>query len=140
MSSIAICNDAAANGGKFAKRNAETAKNTGMSIAVQSATPKERTLMTISIDLKEDLDAAAMDELRPQFESLAAGNSDVELDLSNVRFMDSSGVGGFVFLYKRLRASGHNLWLTGVTNQPRRLLSYVGLLDLASRADADVRS
>ena len=96
--------------------------------------------MTISIDLKEDLDAAAMEELRPQFESLAASPGDVELDLSNVRFMDSSGVGGFVFLYKRLRASGHNLWLTGVNNQPRRLLAYVGLLDLASRVDAGVRS
>ena len=96
--------------------------------------------MTGLIEMKEDLDAAAMDVLRPTFESLAVSTDDVELDLSGVRFIDSSGVGGIVFLYKRLRAGGHNLWLTGVNNQPRRLLEYVGLLNLASRPAAGVQS
>ena len=96
--------------------------------------------MTVLIEMKDDLDAAAMDTLRPTFETLAMSTDDVELDLSGVRFIDSSGIGGIVFLYKRLRAAGHNLWLTGVNNQPRRLLEYVGLLGLASRPADGVRS
>lgn len=89
--------------------------------------------MSVLLRLPEDLDAASMDELRPVLESLARRAEDVELDLAAVRFIDSSGVGGIVFLYKRLRAAGYNLWLTGVGNQPRRLLEYVGLLGLTTR-------
>ena len=92
--------------------------------------------MTISIELKEDLDAATMAGLKDTIESLAQSKSDVEFDLSKVQFIDSSGVGGFVYLYKRLRASGHNLWLHGANNQPKRLLTYVGLLSLTERPDA----
>jgi anti-anti-sigma factor len=90
--------------------------------------------MPALLRLPEDLDAASMEELRPTFESLARNADDVELDLSAVRFIDSSGVGGIVFLYKRLRAAGYNLWLTGVSSQPRRLLEYVGLLSLTTRS------
>ena len=50
--------------------------------------------MTISIELKEDLDAAAMTGLKETIESLAQSQSDVEFDLSKVQFIDSSGVGG----------------------------------------------
>ena len=89
--------------------------------------------MTISIELKEDLDAATMTDLKETIESLALSRSDVEFDISRVQFIDSSGIGGFVYLYKRLRANGHNLWLTGANNQPRRLLTYVGLLSLTER-------
>lgn len=96
--------------------------------------------MPVLLKLPEDLDAASMEELRPTFESLARSAEDIELDLSAVRFIDSSGVGGIVFLYKRLRAAGHNLWLTGVSSQPRRLLEYVGLLALATRPFEDARS
>lgn len=89
--------------------------------------------MSVLLELPEDLDAASMEELRSTFESLARNAGDVELDLSAVRFIDSSGVGGIVFLYKRLRAAGHSLWLTGVNSQPRSLLEYVGLLSLTTR-------
>ena len=89
--------------------------------------------MTIKVDMNEDLDAAAMEALRPKFEELSRSREDVELNLSAVRFIDSSGVGGIVFLYKRLSAGGVRLWLTGVNNQPRKLLEYVGLLPLAAR-------
>lgn len=96
--------------------------------------------MSVLLELPEDLDAAAMEGLRPTFEALARSADDVELDLSSVRFIDSSGVGGIVFLFKRLRASGHSLWLTHVGAQPRSLLAYVGLLPLTTRPIAGARS
>ncbi len=53
------------------------------------------------------------------FEELAAANDDVALDVSKVTFIDSSGVGGLVFLYKRLNAKGCKLELSGLAGQPR---------------------
>ncbi len=77
--------------------------------------------MTVSFEILEDMDAAGMRRLRPELERLADSGDDVELDLSRVDFIDSSGIGGIVFLYKRLRASGHDLRLCRVRAQPRKL-------------------
>lgn len=96
--------------------------------------------MTVFVEMKDDLDAAAMEQLRPRFEELATSREDVEIDLSSVRFIDSSGVGGIVYLYKRLTASGVRLVLTGANDQPRDLLDYVGVLSLASRSLEEVAS
>lgn len=96
--------------------------------------------MTVFVEMKDDLDAAAMEQLRARFEELAAGREDVEIDLSSVRFIDSSGVGGIVYLYKRLTAAGCRLVLTGASDQPRDLLDYVGVLSLASRSIEEVAS
>ena len=96
--------------------------------------------MTVFVEMKDDLDAAAMEQLRTKFEALAASGEDVEIDLSSVRFIDSSGVGGIVFLYKRLTAAGQRLFLTGANDQPRDLLDYVGVLSLASRPLGEVAS
>ena len=96
--------------------------------------------MTVFVEMKDDLDAAAMESLRPRFEALAQSREDVEIDLSAVRFIDSSGVGGIVYLYKRLTAAGRRLVLTGANDQPRDLLDYVGVLSLASRPLEEVAS
>ncbi len=96
--------------------------------------------MTVFVEMKDDLDAAAMESLRPRFEALAQSREDVEIDLSSVRFIDSSGVGGIVYLYKRLTAAGRRLVLTGANDQPRDLLDYVGVLSLASRPLEEVAS
>ncbi|WP_343563398.1 STAS domain-containing protein [Kiloniella sp. b19] len=44
------------------------------------------------------------------------------LDLSTVDFIDSSGIGSIVFLFKRLRVQNRELVLKGVHGQPARLL------------------
>jgi anti-anti-sigma factor len=46
-------------------------------------------------------DALAAEKLRPEFDRLATSSSgDLTLDLSGVDFIDSSGIGAIVFLYK----------------------------------------
>ena len=70
----------------------------------------------------DPFDAAAVAELRPRFDRIAeSGSGDLILDFSNVDFVDSSGVGVVVFLYKRLAARGARLIVVGLRGHPRKL-------------------
>ncbi|MEW6125211.1 MAG: STAS domain-containing protein [Pseudomonadota bacterium] len=82
------------------------------------------------VEITEDMDAAAMTRLKPVFEDLASGADDVTLDLTGVDFVDSSGIGGLVFLYKRLRLAGRQLRLRGAAGQPLQLIRHLRLADL----------
>ena len=74
--------------------------------------------------LDGDFDALGAGAVRPAFEELVVeGETDVVVDLSGVRFMDSSGIGALVFLYKRLVAAGRGLELVGLEGQPLELVS-----------------
>jgi anti-anti-sigma factor len=81
--------------------------------------------MTTIYMVQGSLDAASVTALKSDFETLAGEGGDVVLDLSQTDFLDSSGVGAIVFLYKRLNASGHRLELQGVDGQPLRLLEFL---------------
>ncbi|TCT06573.1 STAS domain-containing protein [Aquabacter spiritensis] len=82
------------------------------------------------VQISGDMDAAGMARLKPVFEELAAGTDDVTLDLSAVEFVDSSGIGGLVFLYKRLHKSNRKLRLRGAAGQPLQLVIHLRLSDL----------
>ena len=81
--------------------------------------------MTTNYSVQGSLDAASVTTLKDDFEALAGEGKDVVLDLSKTDFLDSSGVGAIVFLYKRLTASGRRLELQGVDGQPLRLLEFL---------------
>ncbi|UTW46883.1 STAS domain-containing protein [Bacterioplanoides sp. SCSIO 12839] len=74
------------------------------------------------ISLSGDFDVSSVGSVRNLFEDLAVNGSDVIVDLSEVRFIDSSGIGALVFLYKRLVAQQHQMVLIGVQGQPKELL------------------
>lgn len=84
--------------------------------------------------INNDMDAATMIDLRDDFERLAQANGDVELDVAQVTFMDSSGVGGLVYLYKRLQAEGRSLMVRGLSGQPRQLLEHLSVAGILSPA------
>ena len=66
-----------------------------------------------------ELDALSAPELRPVLDGLVSdGRDDITVDLSELRLIDSSGVGALVGLYKRVRASGGAVRFAGVTAQP----------------------
>ncbi len=88
------------------------------------------------VEIAGDMDAAAMTGLKATFETLGGAADDVVLDLAKVEFMDSSGVGGIVFLYKRLRVAGRTLRLTGAHGQPLQLLTHLRLSDLVDGGSA----
>ena len=79
------------------------------------------------VQIKRDMDAAAMAEMKPMFEELADGVEGVCFDLGGVGFLDSSGVGGIVFVFKRLQKRSRQVTLTNVEGQPLRLLRQLRL-------------
>ena len=70
------------------------------------------------LSLRGELDALSCPELRPVLDSLAEDGRRVTVDLSELRLIDSSGVGAMVSLYKRVRANGGEVRFVGVTAQP----------------------
>lgn len=71
-------------------------------------------------------DALAVEKLRPSFADIAEKEQrDVRLDLSNVNFIDSSGIGAIVFLYKRVSARDKTLTITGLHGQPLDLIRFL---------------
>ena len=80
--------------------------------------------------LSGDFDASAVSDhqLKDVFENLVSGwDGDIEVDLSDVHFMDSSGIGAIVFLFKRLNASARKLHLSGAVDQPLQLIEMLRL-------------
>lgn len=75
------------------------------------------------ISLEGDFDAEAVRVYEQHFERLSKNkNKGIVFDMSNVSFLDSSGVGAMVFLFKRLIAEQRELKLTGLNGQPARLI------------------
>jgi anti-sigma B factor antagonist len=69
--------------------------------------------------VRGELDALSCPELRAVLDTVAAmGKCTVTVDLSELRLIDSSGVGVMVALYKRVRANGGEVKFVGVTAQP----------------------
>lgn len=52
------------------------------------------------------------------------------VDLSGVSYMDSTGLGVFVGLFKSLRGKDGELLLTGLSNRLKRLFDITGLTDI----------
>jgi anti-sigma B factor antagonist len=85
--------------------------------------------MTFSISIKEagvirlsiegELDAVTVSDLRTEIEKLLMRQiGRVEVDLSQLRMLDSSGVGALVSLYKQVRARGGEMVVVGLRDQP----------------------
>jgi anti-sigma B factor antagonist len=65
------------------------------------------------------LDALSTPELRPTIDALVAERRPtITVDLSDLRLIDSSGVGAIVSLYKRMRALGAKVEVVGLKDQP----------------------
>jgi anti-anti-sigma factor len=81
--------------------------------------PGER--LVISVD--GDFDAELSKDARGHFEEIATNSTNnVVIDFSKTKFLDSSGIGAVVFLYKRLRDRNQGLELIGVSGQPLDLI------------------
>ena len=66
-----------------------------------------------------ELDVITVTELRAEIEKVLAQRPPrVEVDLSSLRMVDSSGVGALVSLYKRVRAQGGEVIMSGLRDQP----------------------
>jgi anti-sigma B factor antagonist len=74
---------------------------------------------TTTIEIAGELDATTVADLRPELNAIAEElPKRVEVDLSRLRMVDSSGVGAIISLFKRVRANGDSFVVIGITGQP----------------------
>jgi anti-sigma B factor antagonist len=98
--------------------------------------------MNIQVELEEtdnrlkgiirgEIDAHTAPVLREKLELYQNQEGvNAELDLSDVDYMDSTGLGVFVAFYKSINAQGGHLKLTGLSSRLKRLFDITGLGDI----------
>ena len=73
----------------------------------------------LRVAIAGDLDTVTARGLRDELQALLARKPQrLEVDLSQLHTIDSSGVGMLVSLYKGMRADGGHLTITGLRDQP----------------------
>lgn len=84
---------------------------------------------TVLIEVKEErLDAHNSSELKTQMLSLFDdGKNNIVIDLQNVRFVDSSGLGSLVSGFKNASARNGNLKLSGLQPQVKSMFELTRL-------------
>ncbi|WP_026568252.1 anti-sigma factor antagonist [Bacillus sp. UNC41MFS5] len=95
--------------------------------------------MNITIDKKQrdeeimvlvagEIDAYTAPKLREELLSLAeAGNKSITVNLQDVSYLDSTGLGVFVGLFKQLKEKGGELKLIQLSDRIKRLFEITGL-------------
>ena len=78
---------------------------------------------TLIVTLPNDFSGLSVDQYREQFDDLASTDkTTVVLDFGATEFIDSSGIGAMVYLYKRIEKRGVQLLLLKVAGQPDKLM------------------
>jgi anti-anti-sigma factor len=79
----------------------------------------------ISLAIDGNLDADGSRYAQPHIDALIADNNaqEIEIDLSQVQFLDSSGVGAIVYLYKRLIERERQMRIENATGQPLEIIN-----------------
>ncbi|WP_062350877.1 STAS domain-containing protein [Bacillus kwashiorkori] len=87
------------------------------------------TLTTVMV--KGEIDAYTSSQLRDViFPIINNENINLEIDLADVSYMDSTGLGVFVAAFKKVKANGGTFSLTGLSNRLERLFVITGLSDI----------
>jgi|SRR5581483_7742676 len=97
-------------------------------------------VVTVSV---EELDASNAPELKRDIAPVLQANMKVVLDLSRVRFMDSSGLGAMLSCLRQINAKKGELKLCGLSRQVRSAFELVRLnriFDIYPSRDGAVRA
>ena len=91
----------------------------------------------------EELDAGNAGEFKRDVAPLLENNSKVVLDMSRLRFVDSSGLGAFISSLRKLNAKGGDLKLCGMSKQVRAVFELVRMhrvFDILDTRDNAIRA
>ncbi len=74
--------------------------------------------------LHGEMDALGCTEIRGELEQITDAEIEqhIALDMSDVSFLDSSGIGLIVYLFKRLKGQSRALQIIGAQGQPQELI------------------
>ena len=73
------------------------------------------------INLHGSFDADTVSRMKDDIEAYSELRSNIIFDLADVQFIDSSGIGAIVYLYKRMVVKGFTVSVSGLTQQPLAL-------------------
>ena len=73
------------------------------------------------ISLHGSFDADAVSSMKDEIETYSHLSSNIIFDLEDVQFIDSSGIGAIVYLYKRMVVKEFTVSVSGLTQQPLEL-------------------
>jgi anti-sigma B factor antagonist len=74
-----------------------------------------------------EIDAFTAPKLREELAALADGNQYITVNLEDVSYLDSTGLGVFVGLFKQMKKNGGELRLTDMSDRVKRLFEITGL-------------
>ncbi|WP_260258423.1 STAS domain-containing protein [Vibrio intestinalis] len=79
----------------------------------------------LTLELNGNLDADGSRSAQQHIDQIIAdpSHSEVEIDFEKVTFLDSSGVGAIVYLYKRLVERERNMRIENVKGQPLEIMT-----------------
>ena len=83
----------------------------------------------VYVRFKGDIDLTTMHDLKELLFSLSGSGVDIELDASEVKFLDSSGIGMLILVKKMQREKGNNFCIVNINERVRHSLS-VGISEL----------
>ena len=88
------------------------------------------------LTIEGQLDAVSVGDLRMELDKLVAARPRaVEVDLKDLRLIDSSGVGALVSLYKRVKGQGGTVVINGIRDQPLAIFRLLKLDRFMLRPD-----
>ncbi len=79
------------------------------------------------IKLHGNFDADMVKNMKDDIEAYSKFTTNIIFNLEEVQFIDSSGIGAIVFLYKRMAAKGFIVCVIGLTKQPLELFQMLFL-------------
>jgi anti-sigma B factor antagonist len=91
----------------------------------------------------EELDASNAGEFKRDITPVLDANAKLVLDLSRLRFVDSSGLGAFISCLRKLNAKGGDLKLCGMSKQVRAVFELVRMhrvFDIVGTREEAVRA
>lgn len=91
----------------------------------------ERTDEAVAARLTGDLDIVTADDVKRELTDMVdSGPNTLGLDMADVRFVDSSGLGALVAVHRHAEAQGSRFIVRGVPPQVQRLFEITRLDDL----------
>ena len=75
------------------------------------------------ISLHGSFDADTVSIMKDEIKNYSKLSNHIIFDLEGVNFIDSSGIGAIVYLYKRMIVKGYTVSVSGLTQQPLELFN-----------------
>ncbi len=84
----------------------------------------------ILVTVAGEIDTYTAPKLREELSTFAEGDNTIIVNLKNVSYLDSTGLGVFVRLFKQLKKNKGELKLTDLSDRLKRLFKITGLSNI----------